>query len=347
MKVLMIEDNADDIVGIIDYCSEQGWEQEVKNFDECFQYIEECDPDIVILDLQDKSEEETFTGRNIIKRIWEKSFRPVCVFSGHVVNPNAEKEEYPSPLIEFYPKGDESPVIKYLSAIAPYAHSIKEMQIKMNNAFRSSFEVLRYLIKDQITDENIMGYLCNNRIKEYFSNDEEDIKLPPWGQYIYPVLSKNYSTGDIVCETRKYNSCTSAKNFYIVLSQSCDLAHRKVNNILLAKCCSINSVIKKKKDEDLTQGELESLLNEGYIGKYFPLPKLEGVIPDLVVNLKDLHTMSIESFLSEYRVIVSMSSPYRERLVWAYMQNACRPGVPTLDVKKWAESIIPDDGSKE
>ena len=36
MKVLMIEDNTDDIAGIIDYCAEQGWEQENKSFEKGF-----------------------------------------------------------------------------------------------------------------------------------------------------------------------------------------------------------------------------------------------------------------------------------------------------------------------
>ena len=43
MKVLMIEDNNADVAGIVDYCSEQGWEQETKRFDEGLKYIEEYD----------------------------------------------------------------------------------------------------------------------------------------------------------------------------------------------------------------------------------------------------------------------------------------------------------------
>lgn len=341
MKVLMIEDNHADIAGIIDYCDEKNWECDVKSFDDGLSFIKENDPDIVILDLQDK-EEDGFTGRNIIKQIWEKNFRPVCVFSGHIVDPKVEEANFPSPLIRFCPKGDERPVIEYLSEIAPYVDSIKKVQNKMHSAFRDSFGILEYVIKDNILDENIIGYLCNNRIREFFSNEDEEIKLPPWGQYIYPVLSKSFVTGDIVCKKAEYDP-NSTKCFYAVLSQSCDLAYKKVKGVLLAECDSIEVIKQKNPGENFTQKELISLLNEGFSRKYYPLPELKGVIPDLVVNLKKIIVVETKEFFKEYKAIVSLSSPYRERLVWAYMQNACRPGVPTLDAEKWAKKILPDE----
>lgn len=345
MKVLMIEDNVDDIAGIIDFCAEQGWEQENKSFDEGLEYIEECNPDIIVLDLQDKAD-DCFSGSSILDAIWNKSFRPVCVFSGQIVNASVDEGKYPSPLIRFINKGDENPVKEYLSQIAPYTQIIKEMQNKMHSAFRDSFGVLEYVIKDNILDENIIGYLCNNRIREFFSNEDEEIKLPPWGQYIYPVLSKSFVTGDIVCKKAEYDP-NSTKCFYAVLSQSCDLAYKKVNGVLLAECDSIEVIKQKYPGENFTQKELISLLNEGFSRKYYPLPELKGVIPDLVVNLKKIIVVETKEFFKEYKAIVSLSSPYRERLVWAYMQNACRPGVPTLDAEKWAKKILQDEEDEE
>ena len=75
----MIEDNHADIAGIIDYCDEKNWECDVKSFDDGLSFIKENDPDIVILDLQDK-EEDGFTGRNIIKQIGKKILDPSVYF---------------------------------------------------------------------------------------------------------------------------------------------------------------------------------------------------------------------------------------------------------------------------
>ena len=151
MKVLMIEDNTDDIAGIIDYCMEQGWEQENKSFEEGLAYIEEYNPDVIVLDLQDKAD-DCFPGSSILDKIWNKSFRPVCVFSGQIVNAAIIKENYTSPLVCFVNKGDEAPVIEYLSKIEPYTSSITKMQKKMHEAFRRSFDVLQYVFQDGIAE---------------------------------------------------------------------------------------------------------------------------------------------------------------------------------------------------
>ena len=62
--------------------------------------------------------------------------------------------------------------------------------------------------------------------------------------------------------------------------------------------------------------------------------------------MKDIITIEFDD-LVKYKKIISLSSPYCERLVWAYMQNACRPGVPSLDVQRWAEKLIPNKGDKQ
>lgn len=146
-----------------------------------------------------------------------------------------------------------------------------------------------------------------------------------------------------MCVKKAEYDPNSTKCFYAVLSQSCDLAYKKVKGVLLAECDSIEVIKQKNPGENFTQKELISLLNEGFSRKYYPLPELKGVIPDLVVNLKKIIVVETKEFFKEYKAIVSLSSPYRERLVWAYMQNACRPGVPTLDAEKWAKKILPDE----
>ena len=38
--------------------------------------------------------------------------------------------------------------------------------------------------------------------------------------------------------------------------------------------------------------------------------------------------------------MASVSSPFREQIVWAYMINSCRPGMPDRDMTTWAEGIM-------
>ncbi len=350
MKVLMIEDNSADVAGIIDYCSEQGWEQEVKKFDEGLKYIEEFDPDIIVLDLQYK-EDESFPGTSIFNSIWDKSFRPVCVFSGQIVNSTLEQDKFPSPLVRFVDKGDESPVKDYLAQIAPYANCIREIQKSMREAFRCSFDVFELIFKDSIKNENVIAYLCTSRMRDSFSFELRDSALPAWGQYIYPSLSEHLSTGDVVCLEDEFKSkAPQDRTYYVIMSQSCDIIHKKIPRVLAVKCKDKKSLRKDlcllDKDLKSARKKLSSILNTGYSNRFFILPSLGEILPDLIVDMKDICTIEFGD-LDKYKKIISLSSPYCERLVWAYMQNACRPGVPTLDVEKWVERLIPDNGSNE
>lgn len=351
MRVLMIEDNQDDITGIIDHCEEKGWEHEVcPDFGNGLLKIDCFDPDVIVLDLQN-NEDTTYPGTGIINKIWEKQFRPVCVFSGQIVNSAVEKGHYPSPLIRFIDKGDERPVNDFLDQIEPYIISIKDMQQRTHEAYKRSFDVLEFVIEDKITDANIIAYLCNNRIKDSFSFELEDSALPAWGQYIYPSLSKHFSTGDVVCcQDELNNKSLEEKTYYVIMSPSCDIVHHKISRILAVKCKNIKSLCTDlclpSHDSKEARKKLSKILNTGYFNRFFILPSLGKILPDLIVDMKDICTIEFGD-LDKYKKIISLSSPYCERLVWAYMQNACRPGVPTLDVEKWAERLIPDNGSNE
>ena len=348
MKVLMIEDNTDDIAGIIDYCMEQGWEQENKSFEEGLAYIEEYNPDVIVLDLQDKAD-DCFPGSSILDKIWNKSFRPVCVFSGQIVNAAIIKENYTSPLVCFVNKGDEAPVIEYLSKIEPYTSSITKMQKKMHEAFRRSFDVLQYVFQDGIRDENIIAYLCNCRMKDSFSLELKESTLPAWGQYIYPSLSEHMLTGDIICLNEDFkNKTPQDRMYYVIISQSCDIITKRISRILCIKCKDgqiLNTVLQLPSKAKDARDRLSKYLNAGYERNLFFLPSFGEILPDLVVDMKDFITIEFDD-LVKYKKIISLSSPYCERLVWAYMQNACRPGVPSLDVQRWAEKLIPDKGDK-
>ena len=338
MKIYLIEDKREDIQGILDYCEENNHKTEVGIFENAIDKLESFDPDLIILDLQNNTDK--FDGCTTLSQIWQYHFRPTCIFSGQIVESLVDEEEYPSPLVRFIPKGDEQPVIQFIETIAPFADSISSMRRETNSAMRKSLDFLKLAIEERIYDCKVLSSLFGNRIKAYFDEQVHEADMPIWSQYIYPALSNLVSTGDIL--VKKTDDLSNPENYRIVLSQSCDLQQKYIKNVLVAKCFSIERVIYDKSNgtsRRRAKDELVRILNTGYINKWVPFPGIKGVMPDLAVNLKKLELIELTVIESEYSIAASLSSPYKERFVWAYMQNACRPGVPDLGVEQWIAQL--------
>lgn len=350
MKILFIEDDESAIQGIKDFCDDCGYSYEHPQFDNALSYIEEYDPDILVLDLKN-NDSEGFEGCTILDKAWEYNFRPTCVFSGQIVQSTIEQEKYASPLICFVDKGNDNPVKKFISNIAPYVDCIRNVRKEAHKAMRKSFDFFDLAMKDQVTDSNIIAALCGNRIKAYFDHENSKNDMPIWAQYIYPIMSKEYSTGDIIKLKTLTRGVDYENNFFVILSQSCDIAHKKINHVLLAKCFPIERLLKIDKGNgeiyERTPDELKTIFNTGFLNQLVPLPGIEGVMPDVAVNLKKLTLVKLDELSDKYEKIIALSSPYKERLVWAYMQTACRPGVPDLDIEKWCNSLFPSEDNED
>lgn len=342
MKIFLVEDKLEDIQGILDYCEENNHYTEVCQFDNTISRLESFDPDLIILDLQNNTEE--YDGRIALDHLWKFNFRPTCVFSGQIVESLVDEEYYKSPLVSFIPKGNEKPVLEYIEEISSFAECVSDMRRKTNNAMRKSFDFLELAKQDEIHDSRVLSALFGSRIKAYFDEQIPEAGMPVWSQYIYPAISSDFSTGDIVI--KKTDSGSNPENYRIIISQSCDLKQEYIKDVLVAKCFSINKVLIEESDGTRRRrqdDELIRILNAGYINKWIPFPGIKEIMPDLAVNLKKLELINLREFKSEYKIVASLSSPYKERLVWAYMQNACRPGVPDLAVEKWIENMSPTD----
>jgi len=345
MKVLFIEDDESAVQGIKDFCDDKGYSYEHPPFEDALSYIEKYDPDILVLDLKN-NDTDGFEGCDILDKAWEYNFRPTCVFSGQIVPSTIEQEKYRSPLIRFVDKGNDNPVKKFIEDIAPYTSCIRAVRIEAHKAMRKSFDFFNLAMKDGIIDSNVMAALCGNRIKAYFDNENSNNDLPIWSQYIYPIMSEDFSTGDVIMLNKPQSGVDYENNFFVVLSQSCDIAHRKIKCVLLAKCFPIDRILKVNKGSgdiyERTPDELKTIFNAGFLNQWVPLPGIEDVMPDIAVNLKKLTMVKLEDLSTNYQKVVSLSSPYKERLIWAYMQTACRPGVPDLAVEEWIHSLCPE-----
>ena len=343
MKILFFEDREEDIQGIVDYCVDQEYDYCHDKFVEGYSKIEYYNPDIIIVDF--KNAQDNFEGCDILDKIWEYRFRPTCVFSGQINETTIEKEHYPSPLVEFITKGNEKPVIDFIERVAPYVQCIREVQEETYKAMRRSFDFFKLAMKDGITDSNKLAALCGNRIKAYFDNENSNNDLPIWSQYIYPSINEEFSTADIIRLKNPSTDVDYENNFFVILTQSCDIAHSKVKSVLLAKCFPIDRILRVNKGNgdiyERTKEELKTIFNTGFLNQWVPLPGIEGVMPDVAINLKSLFLIKLRDLSNDYQKVLSLSSPYKERLIWAYMQTACRPGVPDLAVEEWVDLLCP------
>ena len=109
------------------------------------------------------------------------------------------------------------------------------------------------------------------------------------------------------------------------------------------------------------------MLNRGYNENKVALPEFPNTLPYMTANLKKLSLVPLNKITlqiplskdknqqvsehseqlseqneqaQEFVRVASIASPFREQIVWAYLQNACRPGVPDRDTTSWAGEIL-------
>jgi CTP synthase len=178
-------------------------------------------------------------------------------------------------------------------------------------------------------------------------------------QYIVPPLGEFLLTGDILLDCSA--DPKEPASYKLVLTPSCDMVlypgkpgkppKSKVSKVLCARCESaevfvqqaLNAYAKdgvKATEEDGVKA-IKSILSQGYYKEFIPLPELERVFDSMVANLKKLDLVPYEEIINgKYRRIVSVDSPFREQMTWAFLHTGCRPGVPDRDTETWAKQYV-------
>lgn len=361
MRLMIIEDKANDVRGIIDYAASKGWETKLLGFQEGISELDEYNPDIVVLDMKNDATEEEMSGAPIFNLIWKNKFRPTILFSGYADVFSIEDAEIAAmaqePLFKRILKGDEQPVIEQLDYLADIVPSITRIRKRLNAALISSASAIPTIKASsaQASDE-VLDYLFSSRITQFFQKTVMSEKLPAWVQYILPPIGKQLFTGDILrcLETEE----SEDDKFAIVLTPSCDLSFANDDAyVLIALNTSFSSIdnafnlvrakgTPKYNDRRTRMG---STMNTGYKDSKIYLPHVRGILPDLCFDLKHIALIRITSIMynsdprtrgAEWIRVASLCSPYRERASWAYLHTACRPGVPTLDTDNWVDEIF-------
>lgn len=362
MKLLIIEDVRRDVEGIVDHFTEKEWIVEVKDFSSVLGFIDEFDPDIIVLDKKEDVSGDESRGESVFSVIWRNGFRPTILFSG-LAESFVVDEEFKSlavePLFVKIPKGDEKPVIDHLTYLEDIVPSISNFRKKLNIALINSAAAIS-TIKNATegVDNDIVEYLFTSRISQYFNEPIIEKSLPVWAQYISPPIGEQLFMGDILVELDENREHSDTSRFAIVLTPSCDLARASESaKVLVAINCSFSSIDdnfgatlgKTSSSYTKRKDRMVSVINQGYKNSKVFLPRAKGVIPDLCFDMKNLEIVEHHSIgfmrnhtdtMKRWIRLLSLSSPYRERISWAYLSTGCRPGVPTLDADRWVDEVF-------
>ena len=82
------------------------------------------------------------------------------------------------------------------------------------------------------------------------------------------------------------------------------------------------------------------MLNSGLVGDYYVLPALANKLDNMLADLKKLYVIPVAE-MENYERVVSIDSPFREKLNEVFIRIAGRIGPPDRDFDAFASSCIP------
>lgn len=120
-----------------------------------------------------------------------------------------------------------------------------------------------------------------------------------------------------------------ANSRVIVLTQTCDLAHEKANWVSVATVLDAQALVDQGM---LKRDNIRSAIRAGRVFGWYFLPKSESLgLPEMIVNLRHLHTASLD-LLGELCLRgqrrARLLCPYREHLAKHFADTFSRIGLP-------------------
>jgi len=331
-------------------------ETETCNFHEATDAIRRLRPDIVILDLiqQGALPNPEQAGLDAFDFIWDVRFCPVVVYSARpeLLCQRESWEEHP--FIKIVRKGSDSEdyVVQAINDLRDLVQALHDTETEIHRQLTEAMKVIAPIVADNIGNGETLTktVMRSGRRRVAALMDEPlpgEAALAGWEQYLYPPVSKDVQLGDILQEK---NSGSNAQSFRVVLTPSCDTARSgkrlpKVQQVLVAKCHPMDKVLSDLNldgNRNRVNRIKRHLLSQGYAQAIIPFPPLHDIIPPMAADLRDLDLIPIGHIgdAKEFSIIASIDSPFRELVSWAYLQIACRPGLPERDLDTWATEII-------
>ncbi|MBI2840153.1 MAG: response regulator [Acidobacteria bacterium] len=357
LRVLFIDDDAEGVRPARQNLEEETYKCHCVSFPGFQAALADFRPHIAIVDrMEGDAPLHENTGRRVFDEIWQHRFCPVIIYTAFPDDERDDRESHP--LVRYVTKGQNLDAFRAaIEELAPHAHAIENAEQHIHGQFAIALRDISSYAATAFDDpaQRLDVVVRQGRRRLAALMDEETMgKLASWEQYIYPPVSKCLMLGDIIrLQNRAHDDPTA---FCVILTPSCDLVSEgdrkpKVEQVLVAKCCSPRAGIQKaslgrdKRDKQ-TEVVRGSLLSQGYFHSIVPFPALKGVIPALMADLKSLRLLPIadvspaQSGNSNYARVASLDSPFRELVSWAYLQTACRPGLPDRDLDAWSKEIV-------
>ena len=374
IRVLIIDDEADAIAPLREDIEETdlGACCTSCDFAEAEERIADSPPDVVVLDLLQSggAAEHLRPGLGTRDFIWKNHFCPIIVHSAEPDHHVKSSEEHP--FMKSIKKGRESTagVIQALREFNPQIQALKKAKKEIENSFGNSFSQAMRDVAPQVFKEtdaearqariDAIKRAGIRRLAVLMDGQSDDGILAPWEMYLCPPISKHIKLGDLIKRVSSVESETAApsepSDFFLVLTPSCDLVEEqdrdaKVQNILVAQCGTTEQGLYRTSLKDLPRSDRKakdlirkSLLTAGHLDGVIPFPSYRDKIPTMTADLRNLNFVPIKNIGTdkEYERVASVDSPFRELISWAYMQIACRMGLPERSFEDWSTEILRD-----
>lgn len=328
MKILIAEDKPETIQSIVDYCKDHRIDFKILDeFDNVIPALKLEVYDTIILDLK-KDPGQDYPGYDIFDQIWTQQFVPVIIFSAYYDNINNKVDH---PFVSYFDKSQEDSVILCLAEYLKMNNKIVNIRNKMNDLFIQSLRFVNEKDSDEVQFQRVLIGM-----KNYLDDNQTDIDLPADVQYISMPSYKSLTTCDIIESIPQHDAISS---FYMIMSPWCEIAQANNNIDLECKFITDNTGMNSSQRERLLKHS-----NDGGYQNYILLPdckyfnkKVVDVTKTIIINSKEISVNPNESDLSKYkyRKIISIASPFRERMIALCYNNRSRIGVPNINNDSW------------
>ena len=296
----------------------------------------------------------TDEGAKVFDTIWTQRFCPVVIYSAFP-EPGAD-ERMTHPFVKHVKKAaDLQDFQDAVTSLVSHAHIIDDAEQHIRHQFALAMRDVAPYAAEAFADpaQYRDAVTRHGRRRLAALMDEMSLgKLASWEQYIHPPVSADPLLGDVL--RLKDGDKNKSEFFFVILTPSCDMAmprggKAKVEQILAAVCCDPKQGIQrtalgKLDKEELGKTLTSTMLSQGYYQKIVPFPGLKGKIPPMMADLQKLRQIPLSEIIpagsAKYERVASLDSPFRELISWAYMQTACRPGLPDRDCGSWNKEIM-------
>lgn len=322
-------------------------------FADAAQKIAEILPDVAVLDIF----EDQITGESInavqlpLAYIWNQHFCPIVFHSAHPLE-QFSSDNHPFVRCETKGGGSLDRVAAHIKEFAPEIDGLRAIRDELSRSIHETLVKVSPLIwepgKSSLELTNKLLRAVRRRMAATLDHPAKPSeKLEAWEQYICPPIGKDLLTGDILLASSRDNK--DPASYRLVLSPSCDLVIGRPNTlkqVLVAECVRVKKFVEKTRlpRETLVE-ELPRELTKDQVSGLMVLPAFSKVIPLMAANLRKLSLIPYADIAPQsgetklFIRIANLDSPFRERLAWAYLQIAGRPGVPDVDVQSLAADI--------